>query len=101
MGSGHLYGDSSPGRRNGPRPRGQREIARRLAGEEGYSVCAGLEDDPGNKGQVPAEGCGQGFEFYSKKSGMSLKLAGGTSFGTKSDSRGIEIYFSQFWRLET
>ena len=37
-------------------------------------------------------GYGQGFEFYSKKSGMSLKL-GGASFGTKSDSRGIEIYF--------
>ena len=50
-------------------------------------------------------GYGQGFEFYSKKSGMSLKCGGrgggGASFGTKSDSRGIEIYFSQFWRLDT
>ena len=81
-----------PGRGNGPRPRGQWEIGRRLVGEVGYSVCAGLEDDPGDGSQVSAVGHGQGFEFYSKKTGMSLKYR--ASFGTKSDSRGIFISHS-------
>ena len=68
-------------------------------GDVGYSVCAGLEADPGDGSQVSAVGRGQGFEFYSKKIGMSLKY--GASFGTKSDSRRANIYFSQFWRLQT
>lgn len=46
-------------------------------------------------------GCDKRFEFYSKKNGKPLKILGRRmSFGIENSFRGIDILFSQFWRLE-
>lgn len=86
MGSGHLYGDSSPGREKRAKAQRPARNSKETGGGGGLAVSVPFwRMTQGTRARSQLRDAARDLNFILKKSGMSLKLVGGgrTAFGTK------------------